>query len=109
MMPEATSMEQKPLTVAVCIGTFNQGQFLRDCIQSVLAQTYPVHEIWVSDDASTDETERIMTDLAAGLPILHYYRQPSNLGLSDNLSWVLAQPQADLVVRLDSDDRLEPE
>ena len=102
-------MDQKPLTVAVCIGTFNQAQYLRDCIQSVLTQTYPIHEIWVSDDASTDETERIVADLAAELPILHYYRQPSNLGLSGNLSWVLAQPQTDLVVRLDSDDRLEPE
>jgi glycosyltransferase involved in cell wall biosynthesis len=102
-------MDQKPLTVAICIGTFNQAQYLRDCIQSVVTQTYPVHEIWVSDDASTDDTERIIADLAVGLPNLRYYRQPSNLGLSGNLSWVLAQPQTDLVVRLDSDDRLERE
>ena len=102
-------MNQKALTVAVCIGTFNQAQYLRDCIQSVLMQTYPIHEIWVSDDASIDDTQRIMADLAVGLPNLHYYRQPSNLGLSGNLSWVLAQPQTDLVVRLDSDDRLERE
>jgi glycosyltransferase involved in cell wall biosynthesis len=97
------------LTVAICIGTFNQAQYLKDCIESVLAQTYPIQKIWVSDDSSRDDTEQVMAKICAQFPIVHYYKQPANLGLSGNLSWVLAQPQTDLVVRLDSDDRLEPE
>lgn len=101
-------MDTKPLTVGVCIGTFNQAQYVRDCIESVVAQTYPIQEIWVSDDASTDGTPEVMRALCAELPVVRYYRQPSNLGLAANLSWVLAQPKTDLVVRLDSDDRLEP-
>ncbi len=102
-------MDHKPLTVAVCIGTYNQAQYLKQCIDSVFAQTYPIQEIWVSDDASKDETDRVMAEIAAQSPIVRYYKQPSNLGLSGNLSWVLSQPGTDLVVRLDSDDRLEPE
>jgi glycosyltransferase involved in cell wall biosynthesis len=50
-----------------------------------------------------------MAAICAQTAIVRYYKQPRNLGLSGNLSWVLAQPQTDLVVRLDSDDRLEPE
>ena len=50
-----------------------------------------------------------MAKICARSTIVRYYKQPKNLGLSENLSWVLAQPQTDLVVRLDSDDRLEPE
>ena len=38
-------------TVAVCIGTYNQAQYLRGSIESALAQTYPIQEIWVADDA----------------------------------------------------------
>jgi glycosyltransferase involved in cell wall biosynthesis len=102
-------MNHPPLTVAICIGTFNQAQYLRGCIESALGQNYPIQEIWVSDDASTDDTAQVMESICAQFQNVHYYRHPGNLGLSGNLSWVLAQPKTDLVVRLDSDDRLEPE
>ena len=95
-------------TVAVCIGTYNQAQYLRECIESALAQTYPIQEIWVSDDASTDNTPQVMEEICKLHSVVHYYRQPRNLGIAGNLSWVLSQPAADLIVRLDSDDRLEP-
>lgn len=101
--------EGRPLTVSICIGTFNQSQYLGDSIESALAQTYPIQGIWVSDDASSDDTEQVMGSICRRSSIVHYYKQPVNLGLSANLSWVLAQPKTDLVVRLDSDDRLEPE
>jgi len=100
--------KRKPLTVAVCIGTFNQGQYLRECIESVLAQTYPVQEVWVSDDASTDGTDAVMREICVCFPQIRHFRQPVNLGLPGNISWLLSQPQTDLIVRLDSDDRLEP-
>jgi glycosyltransferase involved in cell wall biosynthesis len=98
-----------PLSVAICIGTYNQGQYLRGSIESALAQTYPIQEIWVSDDASTDDTPAVMAEICREYPHIRYYRQPKNLALPGNLSWLLAQPQTDLIVRLDSDDRLEPE
>jgi hypothetical protein len=42
-------------------------------------------------------------------PQIRSYRQPKNLALPGNLSWLLSQPKTDLIVRLDSDDRLEPD
>ena len=95
-------------TVAVCIGTYNQAQYLRECIESVVAQTHPIQEIWVSDDASTDNTPAVMEEICKVYSTVRYYRQPRNLGIAGNLSWVLSKPATDLVVRLDSDDRLEP-
>ncbi len=95
-------------TVAVCIGTYNQAQYLRQCIESVVSQTHPIQEIWVSDDASTDNTPEVMEEICKVYSTVHYYRQLQNLGIAGNLSWVLSQPATDLVVRLDSDDRLEP-
>jgi glycosyltransferase involved in cell wall biosynthesis len=103
-MASATS----PLSVAICIGTYNQSQYLRASIESALAQTYPIHEIWVADDASTDNTPAVMADICRQYPHIRSYRQPKNLALPGNLSWLLAQPKTDLIVRLDSDDRLEP-
>ena len=99
----------KTLSVAVCIGTYNQARYLTECIESVLAQTYPIKEILVSDDASTDETPEVMEKLCKLYPTVRYYRQPVNLGIAENLSWALAQPSTDLIARVDSDDRLEPD
>ncbi len=98
-----------PLSVAICIGTYNQAQYLRGSIESALAQTCPIQEIWVSDDASTDNTDAVMRDICTRYPQIQYFRQPANLGLPGNLSWLLSRPQTNLIVRLDSDDRLEPD
>ena len=67
-------------TVAVCIGTYNQAQYLRECIESALAQTYPIQEIWVSDDASTDNTPQVMEEICKLHPMVHYFGSPWNLG-----------------------------
>lgn len=97
-----------PLSVGICIGTYNQGQYLRGAIESALAQTYPIQEIWIADDGSTDDTQAIAEEYSAKHTNVHYHRHPENVGPARNLSWVLGKPETDLVVRLDSDDRLEP-
>lgn len=97
------------LTAAICIGTYNQARYLREAVASALAQSYPIDEIWIADDASTDATPEILHALHEAYPRLHIFRQSVNRGLPGNLSWLLAQPHTDLIVRLDSDDRLSPD
>ena len=46
--------------VSVAIVTFNQREFLRECIDSVLMQDYPNVEIVVADDGSTDGTHELL-------------------------------------------------
>ena len=46
-------------TISAIIPTFNYGRFLREAIDSVFAQTYPVIELIVVDDGSTDGTAAI--------------------------------------------------
>ncbi len=54
-------MNEKPL-VSVAIITYNQKEYLRECIESVLVQDYPNIEIVVADDASTDGTQDMLRD-----------------------------------------------
>lgn len=95
-------------SVAVCIPTYNQAQYLIHSVSSAYSQTYPNVEVWVSDDGSTDETPQVMKQLCQKFPQLHYYRQPKNLGIAGNNTWLMSQPKTDFIVRLDSDDVLVP-
>lgn len=102
--------ETRPPTIAVCIPTFNQAPFVARAVESALRQTdFPHVHVWVSDDASTDNTAEVMAALCARDPRVHYHRHAKNLGIAENASWVLEQPDADIVVRLDSDDVLLPD
>jgi GT2 family glycosyltransferase len=99
---------QEIQSVAICIPTFNQAQYLSEAINSACNQTYSNVEVWVSDDASTDETPEVMAQLCQKFPQIHYYRQAHNLGMVANNSWIMRQPCTDYIVHLDSDDILEP-
>jgi glycosyltransferase involved in cell wall biosynthesis len=90
-------------TVSVIIPCYNQGRFLTEAIESVVAQTLPATEIVVVDDGSTDDTPAV----ARRYPEVRYVRQ-HNLGLASARNTGLAHSTGDYVVFLDADDRLRP-
>lgn len=94
--------------VAICIPTYNQAQHLSDSVGSACQQTYPNVEVWVSNDASTDNTPAVMANLCGRFPQIRYHRHPYNLGIAANNNWLLSQPKTEFIVRLDSDDLLSP-
>ena len=95
-------------SVAICIPTFNQSKFIGESLRSALLQDYRPIEIWISDDASTDQTAAVVKDfLDSSMPVF-YFQQPANLGMAKNNNWILSRPNAEFIVQLDSDDVLEP-
>ncbi|SHG48618.1 Glycosyltransferase involved in cell wall bisynthesis [Flavobacterium micromati] len=71
--------------VSVAIVTYNQKEYLRECIESILNQDYPNKEIIVADDGSTDGTHEMLLDYEqkhAGLFILKL--AVKNLGITKN-------------------------
>jgi glycosyltransferase involved in cell wall biosynthesis len=95
------------MTVSVCIPTYNQAQFLEKAIRSAQSQTYPILEIIVSDDASTDNTSKVLAKLQSEISNLKVIGNKKNQGITSNVNCVLRAAKGDLIVRLDSDDFLE--
>lgn len=95
-------------SISVCIPTFNQAQYLKKAVLSAWEQDFKPDEILVYNDASTDETLQVLEDLARVVPVLKFYSQPVNKGISGNVEDCLRAATGDYIVRLDSDDFIHP-
>jgi glycosyltransferase involved in cell wall biosynthesis len=78
-------------------------------IKSVLSQTISLHEIIVSNDCSTDDTQSVLKILAKEIPNLKCIHQKINLGISKNVKACMEMAEGDFIIRLDSDDILKPD
>ena len=92
-----------PASVSIVITCFNQGNFLREAIQSVLTQSRRADQLIVADDGSTDDTAAV----AAQFPAVDYVFQ-QNRGLSAARNIGLRRALGEYVLFLDSDDILKP-
>jgi glycosyltransferase involved in cell wall biosynthesis len=90
--------------VSVIIPCYNQAHFLREAIESALAQTYSNREIIVVDDGSSDSTATV----ARRYSLVRYVYQ-QNAGPSAARNTGLKQSHGEYLVFLDADDRLLPE
>ena len=104
-------MPRSAATVSVALGTHNGAAYLGAQLESILAQSHPVDEIVLSDDASSDGTvqlaERLleghrMTDAAT--PALIVLRNPTPLGVTANFEQALLEASGDLIALSDQDD-----
>lgn len=68
---------------------YNGEEYVRDALDSLLAQTYANFELIISDNASTDKTEQICRGYAARDARIRYVRQPENRGAAANFQFVL--------------------
>ena len=95
-----------PPVVSVCIITFNHEKFIRQAIESTLAQqTTFDYEIVVSDDASSDATPQILAELEREhAPRLRVHRRENNLGVGANLATTLLDCRGKYVALLEGDD-----
>lgn len=92
--------------VAVVIPCHNYGAFLREAVESVLAQTHAPTEIVIVDDASTDDTQTVARSFA-GRGVRTIRGEWHNVGAARNAG--LDATRSRYVVFLDADDMLHPE
>jgi glycosyltransferase involved in cell wall biosynthesis len=97
--------------VSVLMPVYNPGRFLREAIDSVLAQAYPAFELVVIDDASSDGSYECALAYAARDERVRVFRQPRNLGIVAARNRAFAEARADTsyYAILDSDDVALPD
>ncbi len=98
-------MKNQPL-ISVIIPVYNVEEYLRECVESVINQTYKNLEIILVDDGSTDSSGKICEeylDKDSRITVIH----KKNGGLSDARNTGFDACEGDYVYFLDSDDYIE--
>ena len=97
--------------VSVLMPVYNAGPYLREAVDSVLAQSYPAFELIAIDDASSDGSYELLQTYAARDPRVRVFRQPVNGGIvaARNRAFAEASPDTKYCAILDSDDVALPE
>jgi GT2 family glycosyltransferase len=110
MRKEALGFAFQPL-ISIITPVFNTPvRWLRECVESVLTQTYEKWELILIDDHSTEpEMLRCLTELAASDSRIILAKDEKRRGISAASNSGLALATGDWVAFLDHDDLLEPD
>lgn len=96
------------LTVSVLLPNYNHARFLERSLQALANQVRAPDEIIVVDDASTDDSVAIISNMLGTVPNLRLIRNPENLGVNRSINRALAAASGDYVVCTAADDWLAP-
>ena len=91
--------------VSVTIVTYNSGRFIKRCLESVLAQNYPLKEIIVIDNNSTDGTIDILEQFEDRCRIVY---NDENIGFAAAQNQAIGLSNGDWVLTLNPDVLLLP-
>jgi len=101
----------KPI-LSICIPTYNRAEYIGEAIESVLDQITPDTqdkvEICISDNASTDNTEKIVKNYQRKKKCnIVYHKNEENLGADNNFLKVIDIANGEYCLWIGSDDAIE--
>jgi glycosyltransferase involved in cell wall biosynthesis len=101
-----------PMRTSVLINTYQNGPFIAECVDSVLAQTQLPDEIIVADNGSTDDTAAALARYQGRIETLAVERRPAEMGIANQAHAIhaaFARSSGDVVFLLDGDDIFLPD
>ncbi|MEE1668251.1 CDP-glycerol glycerophosphotransferase family protein [Streptomyces sp. WAC07094] len=93
---------------SIIVPVFKVQGFLRECLDSVLGQSYADFEVIAVDDRSPDGCGAILDEYAERDPRMRVLHLPENVGLGRARNAGLPHATGDYLLFLDSDDTLTP-
>lgn len=90
--------------ISIGMPVYNGVKYIREALDSLLAQTFTDFELIISDNASTDATQSICEEYARRDPRIRYVRQAENKGALANFQFVLDQSRGEFFMWAAADD-----
>ena len=90
--------------ITIGITAFNAAETVGRAVSAAFAQDWPVVEVIVVDDASTDHTADILQDVQKQYPALSIFQQSQNRGVAAARNRIIKEAKGDFVAFFDDDD-----
>lgn len=99
-------METETKKVSVVMCTYNGARYIREQLDSILNQTYPIYELIVQDDCSTDGTVEIVEEYQTKYPqvSIKIYVNEKNSGFNRNFLTAIQKAEGEYIAIADQDD-----
>lgn len=94
--------------VTIGMPVFNDIDFIEKSLQSILNQEFTDFRLLISDDGSSDGSDRICMRYAKKDDRITYIRQPENLGISKNMKFLLTEAKTPYFMWAGDDDLWDP-
>lgn len=98
-----TNYLTKP-SVSIALATCNGEIFLREQLDSLIAQTFTDFEIIIADDASDDRTINILSEYAEKDSRIRVFKHQERLGLKQNFQFAMQHCCGQFIAPCDQDD-----
>ncbi|MCR4313207.1 MAG: FkbM family methyltransferase [Candidatus Roizmanbacteria bacterium] len=95
--------------VFIGMPAYNGERFLEEAINSLRDQTFIDWKLFISDDASTDETRTICEEFAKKDSRITYFRQEKNIGMFPNFKFLIDKADCEYFMWAGQDDLWEKE
>lgn len=95
-------------TVTLAVLTLNRPTYLRETIESVLAQDYPGVDILISDNGSQDETPELARQIVGDDPRVRFRRNETTVPIHEHFTQCLHAAKGEFFILLSDDDRVNP-
>lgn len=95
--------------ITVGMPVYNGEKYVASAIQSVLDQSNPDFELIIADNASTDSTQQICLEFAAGDHRIRYLRNQENIGAAKNYNYLVDMARGEYFRWFNADDLCAPE
>ena len=101
-------MLRSPLVTIIAL-CHNHAPYLREALDSILAQDYAPLEVWLVDNGSTDGSPALLRTYAQAHPTWHLLLLPANVGNCRAFNQAFFQSQGEFIVDFATDDVLLPQ
>lgn len=95
--------KRKPL-VSILLPVHNSGEFLTDCLESLVSQSFKNIEIVAIDDDSKDNSFKILREFSKKYKKVRSYRNVKRYGIAITLNRLLKKAKGNYIAFMDQDD-----
>ena len=99
-----SDIDKKTKNVSIILCTYNGARFLREQLDSIVNQTYPIYELIIQDDCSTDSTESIAKEYVEKFPFIKFVKNETNKGINLNFFSAISRATGEYIAISDQDD-----